>query len=381
MKKSCTIQLPGIPPAIFPTLAGIPGLQMLFVGPFSCTRHGIYTSMLHLQEQLSFLCISDVDVITGAYLEKTVEAAREITEARSPSCMIIITCCQNAIIGTDYRDLTIRIQNATNVPVRVLEINRLNMYTNRKCDSLNMPTDHLVYDFLIPASKSPRTAVNLIGSPYGVDKDCEFISMLQGGGITVRALCDGGDFEEYLKMATTHLNIILHKKYASTGEFLKKKLGIPWLPLYNDYNPTQLAARYSELGRALDITPDIRMRERALLERTQLVADKLSGIQIVLDGGNSESPMEICRWLLAGGFDLAGISLHNFSTVDLDAEQEIKAHWPAFRIDEALYCPSEPGKDARMLRNLEKPLPQAYGYLAFHRVLDTLEKVGEEVRV
>ncbi|SHH85456.1 Nitrogenase component 1 type Oxidoreductase [Sporobacter termitidis DSM 10068] len=380
MKNELTVRLPGVPPAIFPTLAGIPGLQMLFVGPFSCTRHGLYTSILQLREQLSFLCVSEADVVTGLYLDKTIQAAREIAAERTPSCMILITCCQNALIGTDYADLTARMEEAVHIPVRYLEVNRLNLYAGRKAETMNLPTELLRYDFLVPAPKSPEPSVNLIGSPYGVDGGCELISLLESNGVTVRELCACGDFKEYLKMASAHLNIVLHRKYDSAGEFLKKKLGTPWLPLYGDYDPELLAAQYGGLARALGVPLDAGAYESALEERTGVLAKSLSGQSVYLEGGDSESPLEVCRWLLSRGVNLSGVALHNFSTVAQEAERALREAWPGFRVEQDIYRLSEPGEDIRRLRELKRPLPQPAGFQALHRVLDALENAVGEVK-
>jgi nitrogenase molybdenum-cofactor synthesis protein NifE len=379
MDLAYIVTLPGAPPAIFPPLAGVPGIQLLFVGPLACTRHGIYTSMLELREQLSFLCVSEADVVTGAYLDKAVQAAQEIARERAASCMILITCCQNALIGTDYSNLCARMTAAAGIPVRYLEVNRLQLYARRKGDAMSTPARELIYDFLDPAPRSPTPSVNVIGSPYGVDPACELFPLLHRAGIReVRELSACASFAEYRRMAGAHLNIVLQPDSASVGERLQERLGIPWLPLCSDGGPARLAAQYAMLGQTLGVSLNTVEQQLLLSRRATEMAARLSGAQLFLEGSASDAPLALARWLLGCGFHLTGIHLTNFSVQEPEVERDLRLRWPGFEIRRDTFHVSAPLDVPRILRGQRRPGRQSAGFLAFHRVLDLIERAVME---
>lgn len=233
---------------IYPTLARVPGAQLLFVGPLACTRHGLISTLQQLHGRIAFLCLTDTEVATGRYLDKTVRAAQEVARRRQAGCLILITCCQNALLGTDYEQLTARIREETGLSAGYLEVNRLALYAKGKLPLMSRPAGQLIYEFLAPREKSPRPWVNLI-APEGVRPDSEVDAFLRAAG--VERVCTPercADFAAYQEMAAAHLNVALTPDAEETARELEGRLGIPWLPLNAEYDEGLLERQYTRLG-------------------------------------------------------------------------------------------------------------------------------------
>lgn len=88
-------------------LAEPEGTQLLFIGSRSCSRHK-GTDKLQLQQEgkLSFLCLDEIDWISGGYLEMITQAAEEIIEERNPKHLVLFGGCQIELLSTDYDALT-----------------------------------------------------------------------------------------------------------------------------------------------------------------------------------------------------------------------------------------------------------------------------------
>ncbi|MDO4312978.1 MAG: hypothetical protein Q4C52_07820 [Eubacteriales bacterium] len=88
-------------------LAEPEGTYLLFVGSRSCSRHkGTEKLQLQREGKLSFLCLDEIDWISGGYLDMITEAAEEIIETKKPKHLIIFGGCQIELLSTDYQALT-----------------------------------------------------------------------------------------------------------------------------------------------------------------------------------------------------------------------------------------------------------------------------------
>lgn len=115
----------------YAVLAQEPGTHLLFIGSYSCTRHK-GTEKLQLQRagKLTFLCLQDIDWITGGYLQQIEEAAQEVTERYHPRKLILFAGCQIVLLSTDVKMLTQDLSAQLGIPVEFHEGCHLTGYGN-----------------------------------------------------------------------------------------------------------------------------------------------------------------------------------------------------------------------------------------------------------
>ena len=95
-----------------------PGSHLLFIGSYSCTRHK-GTERLQLQQEgkLSFLCLQEIDWITGDYLTQIEEAAEEVARIYPIKKLILFGGCQLELLSVDFGLLTQQLTEKLGIPV------------------------------------------------------------------------------------------------------------------------------------------------------------------------------------------------------------------------------------------------------------------------
>lgn len=95
-----------------------PGTHLLFIGSYSCTRHK-GTEKLRLQRggKLTFLCLQEIDWITGSYLQEIEAAAAEVAARYQPKKLILFAGCQIVLLSADVKMLTEELSARLGIPV------------------------------------------------------------------------------------------------------------------------------------------------------------------------------------------------------------------------------------------------------------------------
>ena len=99
-------------------LAEESGSHLLFIGSYSCTRHK-GTERLELQREgkLTFLCLQEIDWITGDYLQQIEDAAREVASRYAVRKLILFGGCQLELLSVDFAMITKALNQELGIPV------------------------------------------------------------------------------------------------------------------------------------------------------------------------------------------------------------------------------------------------------------------------
>ena len=102
----------------YSSLVREPGSHLLFIGSYSCVRHRA-TERLQLQKEgkLSFLCLQEIDWITGDYLPQIEEAAQEILKLYPVKKLILFGGCQLELLSVDFNLITKDLTQQLGIPV------------------------------------------------------------------------------------------------------------------------------------------------------------------------------------------------------------------------------------------------------------------------
>lgn len=95
-----------------------PGSHLLFIGSYSCTRHkGTERLQLQREGKLSFLCLQEIDWITGDYLPQIEEAAQEVVRLYPVKKLILFGGCQLELLSVDFQMITSQLTESLGIPV------------------------------------------------------------------------------------------------------------------------------------------------------------------------------------------------------------------------------------------------------------------------
>lgn len=94
------------------------GTHLLFIGSYSCVRHRA-TERLQLQKEgkLSFLCLQEIDWITGDYLPQIEQAAAEVVNLYPIKKLILFGGCQLELLSLDFNMITRDLSAQLGIPV------------------------------------------------------------------------------------------------------------------------------------------------------------------------------------------------------------------------------------------------------------------------
>jgi hypothetical protein len=95
-----------------------PGSHLLFIGSYACTRHkGTERLQLQRDGKLTFLCLQEINWITGDYNEVIEEAARTVAQKYSVKKLILFGGCQLELLNVDFPMITAGLTKELGIPV------------------------------------------------------------------------------------------------------------------------------------------------------------------------------------------------------------------------------------------------------------------------
>lgn len=324
-------------PEVFTKLARIPGVQMIYVSALACTRHrSVDFVEMQRMGRLSFLTFNEVDMITGDYIQKTKDAAAEITAERHPSGIVLLPGCQSALLSTDYKLLCEEMEQEIGIPIRVHDGCRLCGLDDG--DGRISAIDRLLYSFLRPAPRSGEVAVNLLGTARP-DESGELFAVLRSAGVKkINRLPACKTFAEYQDMSRAHVNILTTPQDEEIGRWLEEELGIPFVCLGGIYDSDALAAAYDRLGSLLGIALDVSAAQSELAAALARAKAAVDGRTIAVEGD-----VELAKWLIRAGFPVDSLQISGRQGLAPRQRGWFEQNAPSVRLEVQMGKPGAPG--------------------------------------
>ena len=88
--------------------AQVPESHQLFVCPFACGRHGALGGEMNgIKDRISYLFITEADIVSGEFEELIVDGVNELFEAleKQPKVLFVFTACLDDLLGTDHEPI------------------------------------------------------------------------------------------------------------------------------------------------------------------------------------------------------------------------------------------------------------------------------------
>jgi nitrogenase molybdenum-cofactor synthesis protein NifE len=348
MSKNISISVSKPRGGVYTAMAKAPGIHLLFVGALACTRHRS-NELVELQKQgrLSFLCLDEVDFVTGNYITKIEQSITEIVNEAHPSGILIAPGCQSALLSTDYKLMVDKLTKELGVPICVHEACHLCGLESDTSAGKPDTIEQMIFDFLSPSDKSSEPSLNIISSTP-LDHSSELFALLEGAGITVNEIENCKTFEEYQKMASAHLNIICANDAAALGEYLKNKLNIPYVVLQDVYSSDELSAVYAAIGKTIGVELEVSEYANALNEKLSSIKGKLSDVSIDVSGSPS-----VAKWFVEAGIPVGSVSYNPRAPIPGELVEWFKKNSPETEIKVASFKGGKPGGGRPQKGNFE----------------------------
>ena len=269
----------------------VPESVMLLISPACCGRNTTALGREHaLADRFYYLLLDDTEIVTGRYLAKVPEAAREIVASRAvpPKAIMLCATCVDALLGTDMARLCKLCEEATGIPSAPCT-----MYALTREGSLPpmVSVRQAIYSLL--RKTAPMNSCNLLGFFSPVES--ELPTLLRNAGFdAVREISTCETYEEFQKMAGARWNLILHPEARNAADDLAKRLGIPALELPR---LTQIE-KIQNLYRILATTCNLELDWRSAMEEAQEAVAKFQD-------SHPHTTFAVGEWLNADPFELS----------------------------------------------------------------------------
>lgn len=282
----------------------VPESHQLFVCPSACGRHGALGGAVNgIRDRISYLFITEGDIVSGDFEQMIVEAAEQLFEAleKRPKVLFIFTSCLDDLLGTDHEPILEELSRRyPEVSFRHCTMNPISLdspYPPGITVNMNM------FSLLKPRQERRRT-VNVVGSNVTFDPGCDLKQILGAKGYRVNHISDCHTFEEFQEMAGAALNIVTSPIALKAAQEMEKRLGIPWIQGFVNYSPEDITDFYRELGERLgeELLPlTDPFRERAE-EKIRQAREIIGEYPIAVDYQAVLKPFSLALMLVGRGF-------------------------------------------------------------------------------
>ena len=285
----------------------IPHAHQIFVCPEGCLR-GVVLSAAEYNglDRFSMITVKEGDLYDDNMENLFIDGVTDIIESlpERPPAVLIYTSCVQHFINCDEQ-MVYRVLRE-----RFPDIDFIDCYmfpTMRKSMSPDEIMARQLYAALEDVEKDPKS-VNVIGSYYALDHDCEIRSMLAEAGYTLRDICDTTEYSQYKDMAKSSLNIYNAPVAIPAVKELKRRLGQEFIYMPFTWDTDEIADSLKALSEVTGAKlPDIeRLRsdaESALKELKELIGDT----QLQIDYTATPKPFSLAAMLVKYGMNVTEI--------------------------------------------------------------------------
>lgn len=304
------------------TVLQIPGTHALYVGPSSCMRrHSLAAQKYGNIEDVSFLRVTQADVVSGGYEELIAEAVEYLlkTSKKPIHAFFIELFCIDDFLGTD--DLALMGLLESTYPACRFITQHIHPVAMNEALTMSDAKHFNMYS-LINAEPPEKhdNGITVLGAfvPFNPESELhEILRQCDRGPLRYLFTCD--TFEEYQDLGKSRLSLVARSLAQGTAEHLSKRLGIPFMFFNACYDIKEIERLYARMACMLEAPmPDIAAwKAHTEAEIAQTLA-LLGETPLAVDCQGTLVPFALSRALLDYGFNVRWVyrSKHLF---DMDA--------------------------------------------------------------
>ncbi|MBQ1355581.1 MAG: hypothetical protein IIY72_03810 [Solobacterium sp.] len=287
----------------------IPESRILFICPVTCARNICLNAINGgYKDRVDVLALTEDDIVSGSYEEKTVAAACEIldTVQPRPKAMILYVSCIDAMLGNDHSFQTEEIMSCyPDVTCFVLKMCPITRFSG------DLPLVALQHDMYAPLPEEPvphTDTVGFIGSNIALHPDNELIRILQDAGYRPLHIQACDRYEDYLAIRSAKVNLCLMPFGKTAGELLAERYGAKMIPYFARPDFASIRTTITAVCNALDIAlPDLDAMEAETVRILQECAAYIGDTELVIDSTATLFPDILRKTLTACGFRIRRI--------------------------------------------------------------------------
>lgn len=311
----------------------IPESHQIFVCAQGCLRGVVLTAAeMDALDRFSTIAVLEDNVLGGDMEDLIIDGVTDILGKikNKPRAVLVYTSCVHHFIACDldlvYRTLRKKLPDIDFTDCYMIPIMRKSGLTpdqimRRQLYSLWRP---------LPLKK---TCLNIIGNNIPTDVSSELVRMIEDNGLELRDITLCENYDQYLAMAESFINISYLPVAKAGGEELQKRLGQQHLYLPLCYGYEEIEKNLYLLAQTLAVPmPDTEVlkqaAERKLAEAKAVIGD----MPIAIDYTATPRPLGLAKLLLQHGFNVQSIYADDFTQEEENDFIWLKEQSPELKI-------------------------------------------------
>ena len=244
----------------------VPEAHILFVCPPACGRHGAIAAIEQgYKKRISYLCISDNEIVLGGYEAEIERGVREVMSRIKPRprALMIFMSCIDDLLGTDHTAAIRRMEEEHGIPIRLARMNPISL-DNKLPPGIGV--QKTMYEFLDPQVPKDRGVI-ILGAYRPPAQDSELAAVLSIFGLgPIRHPEYCPDFESFRRMSQSAL--LLRPEGSAAAEGIQSGLGIPVCKSFIAFDKDTVMERYHNLFAFFESLESLDSLEKTATEKT-----------------------------------------------------------------------------------------------------------------
>lgn len=311
----------------------IPGSHQIYVCAANCNRGVVLTAAeMNAADRFSSIALCEENLIDGGMEQLVIDGVSDILEQleRKPTVVLLFTVCLHHFMGCDleyiYHTLRERFPKQQFVDCYMDPIMQKGGLTPDQKLRIGL------YACLEERKKNLKQ-INIIGNDLPMEPDSEIWQFLKKSGYSVKDITTCKDFDEYLSMSESFLNLSFYPPAKVGAEQLSNRLGMEHLYLPNSFDYEKIDRNFEKLADMLEVeAPETEILkekcERKLAGAKALIGDT----PIALDATAVSAFLSLTKLLITHGFHVVRIYTDSFSPEEKEEYEWLQKQAPELTV-------------------------------------------------
>jgi nitrogenase molybdenum-iron protein alpha/beta subunit len=305
----------------------IEGISYLMVGMPECTTHSrpINSGPVGAHGELRWLYVLDEKEVIFGCRKGVIDALRKMDAAGARAIMMIATCVTD-LIGEDFDSIIAEIQPELKAKLSYVTMGQ---FKNFGSPIGTWKTAEAIGAYMEPRETIPGSVNILFMEPWHTrGQAIEYpliVGALEKRGVPLRSFAAGATLDDFLDAPSAALNLVTTSYTQPLAEQMRKRFGVPYVPLHNAFSVAQVDEAYAMIERELgvDLSEEFRGWRDKAVELEERARRELKGLTFACMTG-VDMPVAFARYLSEFGMEPLLLDVQDFHREDAGYAKTIK---------------------------------------------------------
>ena len=307
----------------------VPESHQVFACAQGCLRGVILTAAeMVAMDRMSWISVSQEDLFDGSLERNIVDGTAEIVRKlpEKPRALLLFLSCVHLFAGCDFDAILDELR------AMFPDIDFIDCYMNPTMRKSGLTPDQLMrrqlYAPFLPCPADPKT-VNLIGNDRRTDESSELVQLIKKAGWELRDITLCKDYEDYMRMAKSSLEITYLPTAKASGDALETRLGRKHLYLPLSYDFDEIKRNLNLLAGALGVAmPDWTGAKQNAVRALEQAKSVIGDMPVEIDYTATPRPVGLAALLAEHGFHVTRVYTDAMIEEERSAFERLRALAP-----------------------------------------------------